>query len=81
MSRVIQIEEEELILRQLLGPFGLGRARRRVAVSGSLPSGTELMRLDFALNGRPFLHVAARVNISTKQLDYADDAVPFLGVS
>ncbi len=54
-------------------------ARRRIA--GSLPSKSDAMSLDFALDGRPFAHVAARSDIDLRLLGYADGGVPFLGVS
>lgn len=51
------------------------------ADTNSLPDMSDLMDLDFALDGRPWVGVAARSNIDTEDLDYALDGRPFIGVA
>lgn len=83
MSRGGADDEGRARMRLLLGPFGLGRARRPAAVdaNGSMPDRADLLLLDYSLDAVPFVHVTARTNIDTLTLGYSLDGEPFIGVS
>jgi len=44
----------------------------------SLPTPTELLTMNFAYQGQPFVYVAAKSTIDLKTMDYAFQAQPFV---
>lgn len=83
MSRGGADDESRARALLLLGPFGLGRARRPAAVdaNGSAPDAADLLLLDYSLDAEPWVGVTARTNIDTLTLGYSLDGEPFIGVS
>lgn len=84
MSRGGADDESRVRARLLLGPWGLGRARRPAAVdaNGSMPDRADLLLLDYSFDGEPWVGVTGRTNnINTHDLGYSLNGEPFIGVS